>query len=350
MHRYTAPTTDDRRIWDLFLSGAYKTTVVAADDAGIFASLHESPATIPELAVRLDFDERATGVVIRLLAALGLLIVHDSRFHLSDDSRLYLLKSSPFYWGEMMRVALSTQQRDALVAKLREKDSANAPGPLGTTSVSGEGRPVDAWAAGQVSIEQARDVAARMHAHSLPAAIGAARNYDFAKIQKILDVGGGSGCFMIAMAQAHPQLKCTIMELPTMCAVAQSYIRDGEVTEHVDTIAVDMFRQPWPPGYDAVFFSNVWHDWNFRTCQWLAQRAFEVLPSGGRIMLHEMLLNDDGAGPTTAAAFSMLMLLRTQGQQFTFEELRSILERAGFSRIETRHSYGYYSITTGYKP
>jgi acetylserotonin N-methyltransferase len=44
------------------------------------------------------------------------------------------------------------------------------------------------------------------------------------------------------------------------------------------------------------------------------------------------------------------MLLATQGQQFTFEELRSILERAGFSNIETMPTYGYYSITTGYKP
>src|SRR4030095_11219539 len=113
---------------------------------------------------------------------------------------------------------------------------------------------------------------------TLPAAIGAARNYDFAGIQKVLDVGGGSGCFMIAMAQAHPHLRCTIMELPTMCAVAQSYIRDGEVTERVDTIAVDMFRQPWPSGYDAVFFSNIWHDWNFRTCQWLPPTGFGDLP------------------------------------------------------------------------
>ena len=49
------------------------------------------------------------------------------------------------------------------------------------------------------------------------------------------------------------------------------------------------------------------------------------------------------------AAFSMLMLLGTQGQQFTFAELKGILEAAGFTGIETRHTCGYYSITTGYK-
>jgi hypothetical protein len=66
-------------------------------------------------------------------------------------------------------------------------------------------------------------------------------------------------------------------------------------------------------------------------------------------MLHEMLLDDDGAGPATTAAFSMLMLLATQGQQFTFGEISKLLEQAGFRDIETRHTAGYYSITTGYK-
>jgi acetylserotonin N-methyltransferase len=188
-----------------------------------------------------------------------------------------------------------------------------------------------------------------MHSHSLPAAIGAARNYDFTGIKRILDVGGGSGCFMIAIAQAHPKLTATIMELPTMCEAAVPYIEAGGVGDRIDTKAVNMFRDPWPKGYDAVFFSNVWHDWNFRTCEWLARRAYEALPQGGRIMLHEALLDDDGAGPATTAAFSMLMLLATQGQQFTFAEIKGLLEDSGFRDVETRHTAGYYSITTGYK-
>ena len=134
-----------------------------------------------------------------------------------------------------------------------------------------------------------------------------------------------------------------------MCEVAGRYVPDGVVAERVDTVAVDMFRDAWPQGYDALFFSNIWHDWNQRTCAWLAARAYEALPRGGRIMLHEMLLDDDGNGPPTAAAFSMLMLLATQGQQFTFVELKSLLETAGFTGIEARTTGSYYSIRTGYK-
>jgi hypothetical protein len=349
MTKYEAPSTDDRRIWDLWLSGVQQGAIVAADDAGVFAALAEHPATVEELAARLDFDVRATGILMRLLEALGLLVTRAERFQLTDQARQYLVKSSPLYWGHMMRVAVSEWHRDTALAKLKAKGSASAVGPQGTPEPTGSGRPADGWAAGEIAIGQAEAIAASMHSHSLPAAIGAARNYDFTGVSRILDVGGGSGCFMIAFAQAHPTIAATILELPSMCQAAASYIEAGAVGSRVDTTAMNMFRDPWPKGYDAIFFSNIWHDWNFRTCAWLAARAYEALPRGGRIMLHEALLDDDGNGPTATAAFSMLMLLATQGQQFTFAELKALLENAGFEEIETRQTVSYYSITTGYK-
>lgn len=349
LNEYLQPTSDDRQIWDLWLTGLYQGTIVAADDAGIFAALAERPATIEELAGRLDFDARATGIVLRLLAALELLVQRQGRYQLTDSARAYLVKSSPFYWGHMMRVGVSDWHRGTALAKLRQKGSAETAGPEGTPRPTGSGRPADGWAAGEIEIGRAEQIAASMQSHSLPAAIAAARNYDFCGIKRILDIGGGSGCFMIAAAQAHPGLEATVMELGTMCDVAAKYIAAGGVGARVDTVAVNMFREPWPKGYDALFFSNVWHDWNFRTCAWLAARAYEALPAGGRIILHEALLDDDGGGPRTTAAFSMLMLLATQGQQFTFAELKGLLEGAGFEDVETRQTAGYYSLTTGYK-
>ena len=244
-----------------------------------------------------------------------------------------------------MRVGVNIDQRDRIIEKLKTKDSLDLQG-IPTHEAT---NPTHGWATGNISMEQAIMIAAAMHSHSMPAAVGLARNYDLTGIRSILDVGGGSGCFMIAMAQLNPALKCTIMDLNTMCEVAVSYIKSGRVYGQVDTIAVNMFREEWPNGYDALFFSNIFHDWSFKTCEWLAQRAYNALPDGGRIMLHEMLLNDDGAGSITPSSFSLMMLLCTQGQQFTFGELKAILEKVGFIDIQVRPTAGYYSITTGYK-
>jgi hypothetical protein len=127
-------------------------------------------------------------------------------------------------------------------------------------------------------------------------------------------------------------------------------VKERELEDRVDTHAADMFRDPWPAGYDAVFFSNIFHDWRPLTCLGLAQRAFAVLPSGGSINLHEMLLNDDGSGPRTAAAFSVLMAVGTQGQQFTFAQLEALLTEAGFAGIECTSTSPLYSVVRGRKP
>ena len=51
----------------------------------------------------------------------------------------------------------------------------------------------------------------------------------------------------------------------------------------------------------------------------------------------------------TTASFSVWMLLGTKGRQYTFGELRQMLASAGFDDIETRPTYGYYSVVSGRK-
>jgi acetylserotonin N-methyltransferase len=212
-----------------------------------------------------------------------------------------------------------------------------------TTGAPGD-RPSDAWAAGHVEIEQARVIAAFMHSHSIAAALGMARNVDFSGVRRLLDVGGGSGCFCIALAQRIPQLRCTIMELPAMCEVAKEYVSAAGLADRIGTGAVDMFRQEWPRDHDAMFFSNILHDWDFATCARLLAKAHAALAPGGRVFIHEALLDDSGAGPLTTATFSLVMLLGTQGRQFTYAERAKLLGDAGFTTVGATPSYGYYSV------
>ncbi len=58
--------------------------------------------------------------------------------------------------------------------------------------------------------------------------------------------------------------------------------------------------------------------------------VWQALPPGGRIYLHEMLLDDTGDGPRTTAAFSALMLANTRGRQFTFGQLK-VCQRSRFA-------------------
>jgi len=86
-------------------------------------------------------------------------------------------------------------------------------------------------------------------------------------------------------------------------------------------------------------------------CRALARRSFHELPAGGRLLVHEMLLDDDRTGPVPVAAASLNMLLwSSTGKQHTRHELAHILSEVGFEEVRTVGTCGYFSLTDARKP
>ena len=63
-----------------------------------------------------------------------------------------------------------------------------------------------------------------------------------------------------------------------------------------------------------------------------------------------MLYNDDKNSPFAAIAMNMIMLGWTEGQQYSGRELSSMLGDAGFTNIEIKPTFGYWSIVSALKP
>jgi acetylserotonin N-methyltransferase len=321
--------------------------LLVADELGVLESIAGVPGRPDELAARLGLNGRALASVLALLASLGYVVPRAGRYHVTDATRQHLLPSSPFYWGGVW--AAMRQHSPLYDQLLRALTTLDPVESIPQPSHNGK-RGVDGWASGSLSPEAAASMMKYMHSHSAAAAVAVAQSDLFGSARRLLDVGGCSGVFSIALAERHPDLQCTIMDLPTVCELTPHYVKERGLEDRIDCHAADMFRDPWPHGYDAVFLSNIFHDWRPATCLALARHAFDVLPAGGTINVHEMLLHDDGAGPRTAAAFSVLMAASTQGQQFTFGQLESLLTEAGFVEIECRATSPLHAIVRGHKP
>ncbi len=339
------PTCTDQLLWDTWLSSFHLPTLTVADEVGLFPFLENRSASIDEIAVHFNFSPRAAEAVLTVLASLGYLVQHQGRYSLTESSRNFLLPDGPFYWGGVLSLFKNNPITHADLMKVITEDKSRQ-GP----STDGDLPNTDPWEQGELPPELAEKFTGLMHSHSFPAAMGIARQGFFNGVNRLLDVAGGSGCFCIAMAHFHPEIQCTILELPPVCALATNYIQRYNLQDRVDTISANMFTDSFPTGYDAVFFANIFHDWNEEQCLQLGAKAFEALPSGGRIFLHEMLLSDGKDGPVPAASFTMAMLKATKGKQFTAGELESILNRCGFVDVSINHSYGYYSLTSAKKP
>ena len=334
-------TNDDWGIWQAHVTLAAFPAITAADQAGVFTALATESASIDELAARTGLNRRVLRGIVAVLAAMGFLRQHGGRYHLESAARRYLLPDSHHYWGPVLHFFREPRMTHAQVLEaLRSPETASH------WEVIEEDKGSKVWSLGSMPPDIATEIASYMNANSLTAAEYVAREIDLSGTRRLLDVGSGSGCFSIALARVNPALECSLMDLEPMCAVAMRYVRQAGLQQRIHPIAVDMFRDDWPAGHDAVFLSNVLHDWDARTCVHLLAKAHAALPPGGRIHLHEMLLADSLDGPDIAAAFSLYVSVTTKGQQYSAAELVAMLRAAGFSDPVMMPAYGAYAVVS----
>ena len=62
---------------------------------------------------------------------------------------------------------------------------------------------------------------------------------------------------------------------------------------------------------------------------------------GGHILIHEMLYKDEKTGPFPMAAFSMIILGWTEGEQYSGTEISEMLREAGFGNIQAESAKAY---------
>jgi acetylserotonin N-methyltransferase len=339
------PTADPRIVWDIYFSSHILPLVALADEMGVFEQLERSPLSISEAAQRLRVTDEWSEIILGSLAALQLVRLQDGRFHNADAARSFLLPSSPYYAGFTFRrfAARNVWERLKRAVGDPPPDDASSVAPASVYVVRD-------WKEDEYPLQRAEEGTRTMHGLSFAAAVAMARNADFSRARRLLDVAGGSGGFSIALAQRYPSLRCSVAELPVVCQVTRRYLAEYGVEDRVDTVPLNMFFEPWPSGYDAVFFSCVMHDWDLEHRLELMRHAFEALPAGGSIHIHEMLLEDGANGPLPSALYSLSMRIGTLGKQFTLPELRTALESVGFTEVSVTNTTHYFSLVSARKP
>ena len=335
------PTTDDTPMWDLWQSMIRMPVVTAADEVGIFKAVSDEPLTTEELASKIGVDARMLSINLAGLASLGYLDKRDGRWSATHIARTWLHPEAEGYWGKYFKEFPATNPlHDQFVTMLK-------------TGRRPKHREDDKpeWELGAMSAEVANAIAGFMNTHSQAASRGAAVQPEFRQVASVLDVGCGSGIYGIQMALHNPDLKVGLMDLKEMCAEVDKYIAKFGVGGQARSHSVNMFTEQWPTEYESHFYANVMHDWSDETNRILAKKSFDALPSGGRIFLSEILMDDDGTGPWQAAAFALAMMAGTLGKQYSLPEFRDILESAGFTDVRARRTGGgYYSLVSARKP
>ena len=333
------PRTDTRLLDDIIFGLHGYWAVLVAHDLKLFPLLAAHPCTLQEVCDRLQLARRPAETLLMVCVSLGLIQVQDGRYGLTPLAEDHLLESSPTYFGGMLDLYITNAPLLSFES-VKRAILTNAPQPYG------EGEMFQSHAA---QADLARAFTWAMHSNSMGPALVWPDTLDLSESHLMLDVGGGSGAHCIGATRRWPHLHGIVFDMAPVCEVAQACITRDGLQSYISTQAGDMWQDPFPAA-DLHFYGQIYHDWPLEKCQFLTRKSFESLAPGGRIILHEKLLNDAKTGPFAIAAFSIVMLLWTEGEQYSGQELSTMLAEVGFVDIEVKPTFGYWSIVTGRKP
>jgi hypothetical protein len=297
-------------------------TLAAAHELDLFTRLSAGGGlTIDHAARELGIEQRPAEMLLTGCAALGLLAKDGESYVNSPLAEEYLVRGKPYYFGGWVQM-LDTRLYPGW-GKLGEALRTNRP----TT-----------WDPDvHKSLFEGEDPAmlelfwGAMHSLSTFTARALGEAVDFSRYRRLLDVGGGSGAYDIELCKRYPDLRATVHDLPFVAEIAAARIDEAGLSDRIDTVGGDFFGDAaLPAGHDVILLSMILHDWNEAHNREILAKCFDALPSGGGIVISELLVNDEKTGPPPAALMSLNMLIETEGRNYTPAEYDAWLEDAGF--------------------
>lgn len=297
-----------------------------ANEVGVFPGLAQGPRALDELA-------RDTGVVptrLRILTdamvALGLLDREGEQYQNTPVTAAFLAGDPstdlrPFlrFWDQLS-YPMWTAFADAV-----RTGSGHAPAQLseGEQRLYSEG--VEAIQAGP--------------AHALPIC------YDFSRHERLLDLGGGTGSWLLGTLRQYRHLRGALFDLPGAAALARRRLADDPIGGAAKVVEGDFFRDDLPQGYDAVLVANVMHLFSADHNRDLLRRTRASVAGGARLLLADFWTDAGHTEPAFAALMAGEFLVITgEGDVYSAQEVKDWLDETGWQVVDRRPLAGPMSL------
>jgi ubiquinone/menaquinone biosynthesis C-methylase UbiE len=313
---------DTVRLQDLALAYWQSAAFMSAIDLDVFSAVDGGADTMEAIAAACDLSITNAERLVTVLLAIGLLEYddrlpeHDDRPRLTNaaDVARFLVQGKSSYAGPWM---------------LFTRPGWNDWGDL-TNHLQSHDETVLGMYEG-LTVEGARKY------HRATYSIGAgsgrrfARHVDLSNCKRLLDLGGGSGAYSIAAAQAHPGLEAIVFDLPPVAEVAREFIERAGVANRVSAVAGDFTSDPFPIDIDVAIMASNLPQYSPQLIAGVVARTYDVLVPGGQMHLIGETLNNDHAGPMSPALWGLNEALASStGLAHSEAECVAYFRAAGF--------------------
>jgi SAM-dependent methyltransferase len=289
--------------------------LLTAIELDIFAAIAE-PAAADDIASRLGTDSRATELLLNALVALG--VAEKSAGLYWNRAGAGELLADPATRMGLLHYAHRWNTWSNLTARVRgiaaAEDYRQLPSEIRESSMAMQ----------NIRSTRRADAVAQLIA-------------DGGVPLRVLDLGGGTAPYSIALAARDSRLRAEIVELPELAPLTARSIAAARLSDRLRVIPGDIHTTELGNGFDVVLLCSITHLFGPEENRALAARCRQALRSGGRLVIHDHVMNAEKTAPLQGAIFAVNMLLATpSGATYSFEEYSEWLRAAGFCTIENR--------------
>jgi SAM-dependent methyltransferase len=276
---------------------------------GLLDEVADEPRSAEDVARRLDFDARATYVVLSALGELGIL---------EEDGGLFLVRKE--HRGPLLEPGHPDYAGGSVVHRCELIGSWGRIGEILRTGEPVEDRTSSDFGGTTTFIQSMRH-GARAGAAGVTEAV-LSRLPDGASV---LDVGGGPATNAEAFARAG--VRVTVFDRPEVIQLMEDLLRKAGIETAAGDMNVELPEGP----FDAIYYGNTSHMYGPAENRALFSRMRRSLVPGGLLAIREFVrgMSDD------AALFAVNMLVLTAGGgTYTAGEYEGWLVGAGFEGVE----------------
>jgi hypothetical protein len=286
----------------------------AANELGVFAALPDDGGSLAEVAATTKVPPRTLRIVLDALVAVELLrgdgVGQARRYLHTPETREYLSGRTqsdlrPFlrFWDRLSYRGW-TQFADAV-----------RHGNVGIGGVAPTPEEMDILFEGVATINKAT-------AESL------ADRYDFSAHKRLLDLGGGSGTFVIETALHHPRLLGTLFDIAA--DMARRAFSLAGISDRFAIVEGDFFADAIPVGHDVILMSSILHFYLEPQGIALLRRARQASAVGTKLLLVDFWLDATRTSPLFNAMMAGEFLVVEGGDSYSVDQAREWLAETGW--------------------
>lgn len=311
----------------LDLMDAYFTSAAlgAALELGLFWLLDRTPLDCAGVARKLEIPERRCRYWLQLLDDAGLLEETDSRFAPSATARTAILES----FGRDSWTLLAEEARLRFPGLRDLSEHIRVPGSAWTAL----GLTPPMFIAEMAEDPELAPRFTRMlfELHQ-PLAEELARSLDLDGVDRLMDLGGGSGVVSHALLREHPRLTAVVVDVPSVCAAGREIAAESSLGDRLDFHPADILRDELPSGFDLVLECDVdVYD------EPLFPKVFAALKPGGRFVIVDQFAPEEGLAPPTRVHWAFHGALKEPDFRYlTPAQIQERLAEAGFTSLSER--------------